>query len=170
MGFSFRIEEQWINVLREEAERQGRSVNSLMNLILQNYSQHWRWAERLNAMFITSHTLSQIVNCCPENRLEEIAKESGSIGAKDALRTMGVIPTYAHITEFIKNNMGKFGNWFDYSQHTRGRTEIIHLRHTLDKNWSIFIAQEIKTMFQSILDLPTKTEIRENYATLEVTL
>jgi hypothetical protein len=170
MGFSFRIEEQWINVLREEAERQERSINSLMNLILQNYSQHWRWSERLNAMFVTPRTFSRIISCCPENKLEEIAKESGSIGAKDALRTMGITPTYLHLTEFIKNNMGKSGNWFDYSQHTRGRTEIIHLRHTLDKNWSIFIALEIKTMFQSILDLPTKTEIRDNYVTLEVTL
>jgi hypothetical protein len=141
-----------------------------MNLILQNYSQHWRWAERLNAIFITPQTLSSIVSCCPENKLEEIANKSGSIGAKDALRTMGVIPTFSHLTEFIKNNMGKFGNWFDYSQHKRGKTELIHLRHTLDKNWSLFIANQTKAMFQSILDMPTKIEIRDNYATLEVTL
>ncbi|PVX23013.1 MAG: hypothetical protein CW691_11905 [Candidatus Bathyarchaeum sp.] len=156
--------------MREEANRQGISINALTNKILQNYDQHWRWAERFGAVFLTRQTIARIIGCCPEARIVQIAKISGSAGAKDALRTMGISPTYQNLVKFAKNNMGTFGNWFDYSQHTRGKKEIIHLRHELGKNWSLFIANQVSTMFESILSKTVKSEIFDNSATLELTI
>jgi hypothetical protein len=126
--------------------------------------------ERLGTVFFTRPTIADIINCCPEDAIERTAKVSGSTGAKDILRTMGIIPTYHEVTQFIENNLGKFGNWFDYSQHTRGRKEVIHLRHELGKKWSLFIANQVATMFKSILDITAKTEIFDNSATLEINL
>jgi hypothetical protein len=158
-----------LEVLREEAERQGISINALHNRILKDYSLHWRWVERLKPVIITRPTIAGIIGCCPEDRVEEAAKISGSIGAKDALRTLGIDPTYERLTEFIKENLGKYGNWFDYNHHVRGKKDIIHLRHELGKRWSIFIANQVAAMFKTILDITVKTEIFDNYATLEIT-
>ncbi|MCW4015938.1 MAG: hypothetical protein NWF06_06175 [Candidatus Bathyarchaeota archaeon] len=140
-----------------------------MNKILKDYCQHWRWAERMGALFITRPTISSIISCCPTERIEQIAKISGSTGAKNALRTMGIAPTHDNISYFIENNMGKYGNWFDYNQYTRGNKEIIHLRHELGSNWSLFIANQVSTMLKSILNKSAETEIFENSATLEIT-
>jgi hypothetical protein len=158
-----------LEVLREEAKRQGISVNALHNRILKDYSLHWRWVERIKPVMITRPTIAGIIGCCPETSVEEIAKFSGSIGAKDALRTLGINPTYERLTEFIEENLGKYGNWFDYSQYVRRKTDIIHLRHELGRRWSIFVANQVAAMFKSILDITAKTEIFDNYATLEIT-
>ena len=169
IGYSFRLEKKWLEILREEAERQGISVNALHNRLLKSYSLHWRWVERINPVIITRPTIAGIMACCPDGSIEEIAKKSGSIGAKDALRTLGINPTYDALTNFIKENLGKSANWFDYSHHVRGKTDIIHLRHGLGKKWSLFIANQIAAMFKTILDITAKTEIFDDYATLEIT-
>jgi hypothetical protein len=140
-----------------------------MNKILKNYCQHWRWAERFGAMFVTRPTFTEIIACCPEEKLLKIAKTSGSTGAKDALRTMGIAPTYNQVLHFIENNMGKFGNWFDYNQHIRGKNEIIHLRHEMGPKWSLFIEKQVSTIFQSILNENVKTEIFDNAVTIGLT-
>lgn len=83
---------------------------------------------------------------------------------------MGIPPTYNNLTSFIKNNNGAYANWFDYNQYTRGKKEIIHLRHELGIKWSLFIANQTSTMFESILNKTAKTEIFDNSATLEITI
>lgn len=168
MGFSFRISERWLEILREEADRQGFSVNAIMNRILQNYCETGRWKDRLGVVYLTRPTLARIVDCCSEDRLLEVAKISGSTGAKDMLRTMGLNPTYNEVTHFIENNLGKSANWFSFNQYTRGKKEIIHVRHELGRKWSLFVGNQIATMFKSILDITAKTEIFDNSATLEL--
>jgi len=81
IGFSSRVNEKWLEILREEAERQGISVNAIINKILKTYCQHYRWVERLGAIYMTRPTISKIVSYCPEDKLEEIAKTSGSAGS-----------------------------------------------------------------------------------------
>jgi hypothetical protein len=141
-----------------------------MNRILQDYCEHGRWRERVGVVFLTRSILAKIVDCCSEDRLIEIAKSSGSTGTKDMLNTMGINPTYNAVTHFIENNLGKSANWFDYSQHAIGKKEIIHVRHELGKKWSLFIGNQIATMFKSILDITAKTEISDNSATLEINM
>jgi hypothetical protein len=170
VGFSFRIEEKWVELLREEAERQELSVNALMNKILHDYSQHWRWTERFGAVLLTQSIVAGMAGACPEEAIIGLAKKSGTTGAKDALRTMGITPTFDNVTFFIKNNMGKFCNWFDCSQYTNGKSETFHLRHGLGKNWSLFIGNQVATIFETILCKPAKAEIFSSFATIEVNL
>ena len=170
IGFSSRVNEEWLEILRADAERQGTSVNAIINKILKNYCQHYRWVERLGAIYITRPTISKLTSCCPEDKLKEIAKISGSTGSKDALRTMGIPPTYNNLLLFIKTNIGKNGNWFDFNKYTRNHKDIIHLHHELGKNWSTFIAYQVSTMIESILHKTTTTEIFENSATIEITI
>lgn len=121
-------------------------------------------------VYITRPTIGKIVSCCPEDKLEEIAKTSGSAGTKDALRTMGIAPTYDNLMDFLKTSLGKNGNWFDLNRYTRNRKDVIHLHHELGKNWSIFIANQVATIIESILHKTTATEIFDNFSTIEITL
>jgi len=54
-------------------------------------------------------------------------------------------------------------------KYTRNRKDIIHLRHELGKNWSIFIANQVSAMIECILNKTTTAEIFDNYATIEIT-
>lgn len=169
-GFSSRIDEELLEELRQEAEKQGISANALINKILKDYCKHYRWVDRFGMIAITRPTLDSLVSCCPEEKLKEIAKISGSAGSKDALRTMGIAPTYDNLIEFIEIKMGKYGKWFDVTKYTRNRKNILHLHHGLGKNWSIFIANQVSTTIESILNKTTTSEIFTNSATIEITM
>lgn len=169
IGHSFRIEEESLKILTEEAERQGISVNALTNKILSNYCQNWRWSERLGELSLSRSLVNNIIECLPKEKIVEIAKISGSTGAKDALRTMGVIPTYDNLMQFIKNNIAEGSKLFDYNHHHRDKKDVIHLCHELGLKWSMFIATQTATMFESILNKQVKSEVFENSATIEIT-
>jgi hypothetical protein len=169
VGFSSRVDEEWLEVLREESQRQGVSVNALINKILQSYCQHYRWVDKFSSINITRPTLRKLVSCCSEDELREVAKMSGSTCTKDALRTMGLAPTYDNVIFFIKNKMGKHSKWFQFNEYTRNNKHIIHLHHEMGKEWSIFVATQIATQIETILNKTATTEILDNSATIQIT-
>lgn len=169
VGFSSRVDEEWLEILRDEAQKQGLSVNALINKILQSYCQHYRWVEKFNSINITRPTLRKLVECCSEDKLKEVATTSGSTGTKDAMRTMGLSPTYDNVIFFIKNKMAKYSNWFQFNEYTRNHTHIIHLHHEMGKDWSTFIAIQVSTQLENILNKKVTTEIFDNSATIKIT-
>jgi len=94
VGRSFRIDEEWLRVLNEEAERQGISVNSLLNRLLEQYS-FIRYMLRYGAITLTRKGFSAILESCPEDKIRENARNAGSTIAKDLLRTMGAPINYS---------------------------------------------------------------------------
>lgn len=166
--FSIRLSEELLNFLRAEAESQGFSLNALIERNLEKYFLYWRWVERLGLITLTSSTLEKILDRCPKDDIERIAKISGTTVTKNSFRTIGLNLTYDRLTNFVENNLGDFSNWFYYSQHRRGTKDIIHLRHRMGKNWSVFIANQISTMFESLLNTPSEIEIAEDFATIKI--
>ncbi len=124
----------------------------------------------MGVVFLTRPILARIMECCPEEEIEAIAEISGSTGAKDMLRTMGINPTYTELTHYIEDTLSKSANWFGYSQYTKGKKEIIHLHHELGRKWSLFVGNHVATMFKSMLNITAKTEIFDNSATLEINM
>jgi hypothetical protein len=169
VGFSSRVDEESLEFLRDEAQRQGLSVNALLNKILQSYCQHYRWVEQLNSINITRPTLKKIVSCCSEDELKEIAKISGSIAVKDSMRTMGLAPTYDNVIFFIKNKMANHSHWFHFTEYTRNNNHVIHLYHEMGKKWSIFIATQVSTAIKILLNETATAEIFDNSATIKIT-
>ena len=165
---SFRIDEDWMQVLQKEAEREGISVNALMNKVLQQYSRHYRYAERYGVVILTRPTFTAIIGCCSERALTETAKVSGSTGTKDALRTLGIPSTHDSLVAFIKNNLGEFAGWFKFNNHIMKDKEMLHLRHTFGIKWSAFIAEVISTMFEFIMNKKVTTEISNFSVTITI--
>ena len=69
---TFRIRQEWDNVLQEEASRQGVSVNVLVNKILRKYALYSRWNDRNNDASLPKRTLREILNTC---QIDELVKE-----------------------------------------------------------------------------------------------
>jgi len=70
VGRSFRIDEEWLRVLNEEAERQGVSVNSLLNRLLQQYA-YIRYMLRYGAITLTRKGFASLIECIPEDKVRE---------------------------------------------------------------------------------------------------
>ena len=165
---SFSIEEEWFKVLKEEAEREGISANAFLNKILKDYAQIYRFSKRFGIVYLSYPTLSAFVNCCPKDRVIEIAKFSASTLVKDGMRTIGLPMNYDSVTYFIKNIFGGLAGWFKCDHHIRSNVEVFHLRHGLGNKWSIFIAEVTSTMFEYLLNKKVETEILENSVTITI--
>ncbi|UCC58418.1 MAG: hypothetical protein JSW14_00355 [Candidatus Bathyarchaeum sp.] len=165
---SFRIDEEWMEALHEEAEREGISVNALMNKILQQYSRNYRHAGRYGVVILTRPTFASIIRSCSNEALTETAKASGSTRTKDALRTLGIPSTHDSLVAFIRDNLGEYAGWFKFNHHITENKEMLHLRHVFGNKWSIFIAEAISTMFEFILNKKVTTEISNFTATITI--
>ncbi len=167
VGRSFRIDEEWLQVLNEEAERQGISVNALLNRLLKQYS-FIRYMLRYGAITLTRKGFSAILESCPEDSIRENARNAGSAIAEDLLRTMGAPTNYSFLVVLYKQLLSEFAGWFQCDHHIRRDKEILHLRHDLGTNWSIYLAEAASEMFKSTLNKKVKTEILGDSVTITI--
>jgi hypothetical protein len=80
----FRLEEQVIKTLAEEAIRKGISVSSLVNKILKNYVTHEMQFEELGFILVSKDFLRKIFSVIDdEKHIEDFGKEFGTTMAKE---------------------------------------------------------------------------------------
>jgi hypothetical protein len=167
VGRSFRIDEEWLNVLKEESEKQGVSVNSLLNRLLQQYA-YLRYMLRYGAITLTRKGFSAILDSCPEDKIRENGRNAGSKITKDLLSTMGVPPTYDFTVFLVKKLLSEFAGWFECDHHIKRDKEILHLRHNLGIKWSIYVAEAASETFNSVLDKDVTTELSDSSVTITI--
>jgi hypothetical protein len=167
VGRSFRVDEQWLAVLNEEAKKQGVSVNSLLNRLLQQYA-YLRYMLRYGAITLTRQGFMEILECCTDEKIKEKGKNAGANIVKDLLRTMGVPPTYGIILCIVKKLLSEFAGWFECDHHIKPNKEILHFRHDLGPKWSIYLAAITEGTFNSLLDAKIDIETTKNSVTVTI--
>jgi len=155
IGRSFRIDEKSLAVLIEEAEKQGVSVNSLLNRLLQQYG-YLRYMMRYGAITLTKKGFMQILESCPEEKIRENGKNAGKTIANEIMMTMGVQPNYSFVTCLLQKFLSEFAGWFECDHHIKHDIEIFHLRHTLGPKWSIYLAEAATELLKSVIDAEVK--------------
>jgi hypothetical protein len=170
VGRSFRIKEQWLNALDEEAQRQRTTSNALINEILRDYCLFDRYFKRLDNIAMTQRTISRFAKECPKEKLDEIAKNAGSNIALDLFRSMGLRFNFEDSVFFVTAILGEYANWFKCEQYLVKDNQIFHLRHNLGENWSFYISEVVSTLLETCCNRKVKREIIDGAVTLEVPL
>jgi len=167
VGRSFRIDEEWLNVLTEEAEKQGVSVNSLLNRLLQQYA-YLRYMLRYGAITLTRKGFSSLLECCPEDKVREKGRKAGSTITRDMLLTMGAAHDYSFVILLVKKILSEFAGWFECDHHVKRDKEILHFRHDLGIKWSIYVEAAASETFHSVLGKKVTTEISDSSVTITI--
>lgn len=165
VGRSFRIDEEWLNVLNEEAKKQGVSVNSLLNRLLQQYA-YIRFMLRYGAITLTRKGFASLLECCPDDEAREKGRIAGTKITKDLMLTMGVPPTYEFTVFLVEKLLSDFAGWFECDHHIKRDKEILHLRHDLGIKWSIYISGVASGTFNSLLEKEAKIEFSDSSVTI----
>ncbi|HDQ05908.1 MAG TPA: hypothetical protein ENN36_04185 [Candidatus Bathyarchaeota archaeon] len=168
---TFRIRHEWDSVLQEEAERQGVSVNVLLNKLLRKYSLYSRWSNRNNDAAFPRQTLREILKAVQIESLAEAGTKSGALDAVNIANSMGLPLNYESFTYLVTEHLGgpHFARWFQCFHHTQGNKDIFHLQHDLGHKWSVFLEKYIVSFLQSMTDTETNTRVYDYAVTLEVT-
>ena len=166
IGRSFRIYKEWNEVLEEEANREGISVNALMNKILQEYSIFRRHAKNFGTITLSYKSFATILEGCSGEWIKSVSEDFGSTVIKDLMLMMG-LPLDQDNLIFVITNFGEIGGLFKIIYNRENGKEMLHLNHNLGRKWSVYLAGAISGMFKSVLNKEVKTEIFDNCVTIE---
>jgi hypothetical protein len=167
VGRSFRVDKEWLAVLTEEAEKQGVSVNSLLNRLLQQYA-YLRYMMRYGAVTLTRKGLFNLLECCPDDQVKEKGILAGAETTKDLLLTMGVTANYSFVVALVKKLLSEFAGWFECDHHIKPDKEVLHLRHELGHKWSIYLTGVAEGTFNSILKKGMSIEYSDSSVTVTI--
>ncbi|HTY75914.1 MAG TPA: hypothetical protein VMD05_10160 [Candidatus Nanoarchaeia archaeon] len=168
---SFRLDEQSLNILEEEAEKQKTSSNALLNRILLDYCLFYRYLKHIPTITLPQDLFANIIRDCPEENVKLYGKNSGSEIAKDVFGTIGLDFNRENLTFYLEEIMGHYANSFVYNHHINSNgKDVFHLRHNLGEKWSIFLSEEISTLIERCSGEQVKKELTKNTVTIEAAL
>jgi hypothetical protein len=168
---TFRIRNEWDNVLQEEAAKQGVSVNVLLNKLLRKYSLYSRWSDRKNDASFPRQTLQELLKTVQVESLAEAGTKCGALDAVNIVNSMGLPLDYESFIYLVTEHLGgpHFARWFQCFYHTQGNKDIFHLQHDLGPEWSVFLEKYILSFLRSMTDTEATTRVYDYAVTLEVT-
>ena len=168
---TFRIRNEWDNVLQEEAAKQGVSVNVLLNKLLRKYSLYSRWSDRKNDASFPRQTLQELLKTVQVESLAEAGTKCGALDAVNIVNSMGLPLDYESFIYLVTEHLGgpHFARWFQCFYHTQGNKDIFHLQHDLGPEWSVFLEKYILSFLRSMTDTEATTRVYNYAVTLEVT-
>ena len=75
---SFRFDQDLSNILDEEAERMGVSVNALVGIILKRYAEFIRYLSKIDMVVVNREFLRSLIDLMDEDSLYQLGMKLGS--------------------------------------------------------------------------------------------
>ena len=149
---TFRIRAEWDHILQEEAERQGISVNVLVNLILRKYALFDRWARGYNAISLTQRTFRELIDSIPVEKLALVGEKSGSSDVQNILDLTGLPRNYDSFAYLVSEHFGgsDWAMWFNCYRHSHENNDVFHLQHNLGSGWSTYLQKYLLSFLKSL--------------------
>jgi hypothetical protein len=167
---TFRIKAEWDNILKHEAERQGISVNVLMNLILRRYALFDRWTHSYNAISLTQRAFREVIEGIPAENLALAGEKSGPSDVQNILDIIGLPSNYDSFAYLVSEHFGgsDFAMWFTCYRHIHENSDIFHLQHNLGRGWSLYL-QKYLLSYLKTLKIDGEAKVYDHAVNLKVT-
>jgi len=146
---SFRIDEESLSALQEEASRNGVSLNTLVNQSLTAHAKTNRFGPT-RPMRVSQTLFRRFFDAIPDDELIPIATERAGEYAKIVIKTRYGGLNLRNILRFEYDLCQYFG-WGVYSERPleRGRL-LVTIEHTLGKKYSMYTSHLVKTMLEMV--------------------
>ena len=166
---TFRINAEWDRVLREESERQGISVNVLMNLILRRYANFDRLCRDSDTICLSKLAFRKMIENMP---LEHMALAGEQTGSKDIQNMMDMLGLPSNYDSFISLIAKHYGGpdcamWFNCFRHYQQKHDFFHLQHHLGREWSVYLEKYVIS-FLKTLKISCETRIYDYAVNIRV--
>ena len=165
---SFRIPKEYDDILRDEANDIGQSVNSIIDSIIAKYVNNDRFYKNSQLLSLTPRTISSLLTMLSDTEVVRAGKLAGGTSATDNLLMRGMSLDFDSLKWFIEEIMAKYADWFNCNYHRMNNMHMFHMRHGLGKKWSIFLQAYLEEMVKTILSLNTDAVISDTTITLRI--
>jgi hypothetical protein len=136
---SFRFETDVLNVLDEEAERMGVSVNALVGIILKSYTEFTRYLSKIDMVVINRDILTSLLEQMDEYDAYKLGIKLGESVLSDTVIFWKKEMSERAVMEYIEKVICRYGQLgtYDEKETPNGLTMVV--RHRLGKNGSKFL-------------------------------
>jgi hypothetical protein len=165
---TIRIDEEYDDILKLEADRRGISVNALMDQILKRYVEAQRYFDNQTAIVLSDSTLLELIGFLNTEMLSIAGTHSGIDRPKDRLLMRGLPLNYESVIWFISQVLGEYNGWFRSDYHLGKDKVQIHLRHRLGMKWSTFLQSYIEGMFFELFDIKPEFQVLDHSVTISI--
>ena len=156
---TLRIKKEYDQIIREDTRKDGVSINSFFNKLLEKYLMTYRYVNSFPCIIIPSDIIKEFLAEMPEAKIIKTAKKMGSYIPKHSLFIKRKDATLETSLELMEKVVSKHSNWYQFnSQNNNGHIELL-LRHNLGKNWSIFLDTYYRTMFKQLFNVSLRNEV-----------
>ncbi|MGQ9760023.1 MAG: hypothetical protein ACUVQ5_05605 [Candidatus Methanomethylicaceae archaeon] len=148
---SFRIDQEILKGLENEARRQGATVNGLACRILRKYVKIGSKLELFGQLIFTKNDFLEIINKLDARSLKEIASSMGGRTAKELMIQIGGSLSPESFKFCLDVVLCGYMGWASYSEATNvdGKTDI-RLFHNMGDKWSLFLKSYIEGALSDI--------------------
>jgi hypothetical protein len=157
---TFRIKAEWDDILKEEAERQGVSVNHLVNSILQKYASCDRLSRNGNFVLLSKHVFNEILKYITLESLAQAGENTGQKDMQDILDMLGLPSDHESFTHLVTKHFGgpDCAMWFNCYQSVQENRTFLHFQHDLGRGWSVFLQHYFLSYLKS-LDIDCEAKV-----------
>jgi hypothetical protein len=136
---AFRIEEETINRLNKISATEHKSVNAVVNSILEEYTTYLVPAKKSDGKLIFGELLKKYIDEIDAKRLETIALEMGEKMFKEFHDEGFLTKDSPSFRKFISDALCNFANWASYYEDSSRNRLFIELYHHMGLKWSLFL-------------------------------
>ena len=156
---TIRIDEGYDDILKNEADRHGVSVNQIMDQQIRRYVETYRFFEKTNAATLSASTLHAIMEELDDETIIKISVKLGKERPHELMLRRGIQPTYETSLWYIREVLGDHSGWFTAMISTRGENENINLSHAYGYKWSLFLSGYLKELFEEVLEIKPEVTV-----------
>ena len=150
-SLTFRLEEDSIKKLRDEAKKQGISLNSFVNQVLKSFLEWHIFEPKVGFVPILKPVVKELFTKMSKEQIREIAASTGKDEFQNAVYFMkGKVDLDSFLSWLenrMKNSSIQMSHTFD--RNTRIHTYII--KHDICENWSLYLKEIIEYVFNNVL-------------------
>ena len=164
-SISFRINEEYEKVLRNIAEENKTSLNTLANQIFGNYVEFELYAKKFGTLRMSTDTFRRMLTGMDEESIVEIATRCGSQEVKEFILFKWKEVNSKTLTDFIKIYFDLCGYGKCNLDATEGNVTF-SVHHDLQAKGSLFLKYLFESLIRTALDKDCKSTTTNDTITL----
>jgi len=150
LTITFRIDQEFENGLRKEAEEKRISMNTLANQIFGDHVELGQFMKKFGVVEMSKGAFKELLNSLDEKNIINFAKSVGSKEPRDFILFKWKELTYESVSDFIKIYFEHCGyGMCDMQRDDNNNTISVH--HDFGINGSIFLKGFLEGLIQSTL-------------------
>jgi hypothetical protein len=181
-SITFRLDSNVIDELQTEADNNETSLNVLVNQILRRYEQWDRYESKIGMMPVPKVMLSALIEKAVEagkkagiknieQYKEDIIKHAAQIAfglMKDSVLYMKRQYNLWVLLSVLQEYMKVSGINSDHQ--IEGRKHVFVIQHDLGENWSLFVKEVLRIIFEDLAKVKAEIRITPNTTVAEVVI